>query len=504
MSRLVFTIHRWLGVIVGAIMTLWCLSGFVMMYSDYPRLSPAEQLRGLAPLGLTAAGGPGRAGLADDVLLSSARVEMMAGRPVLRAVPAMDPAHPLAHLRAGPSAYSLADGQPLAGPSIDEIGKVAAIFGVRSGIVGPVRAIFPTGIDQWTAQTRKHDAPFYRADFADRNGSQIYISGKTGEVVQATTWAQRFWGWLGAVPHWLYPTILRQNGALWGQVVIWTSLAGCFLTVTGLWTGITRLRRKRDGSIGSPFGGLWWWHHIFGLWFGLLTLTWVASGLFSMNPWGFLDSMAGPAEQQRLVGRAMPWGDVREALAALPALPRDTVRVQAAPLGGRLFLTAIGADGHITRYAADGAPAPLGEAELRIALRNGPPLASLVRLRDEDNYYYGEKLPVPLPVWRAIQNDAEQTRLYIDPASGQLIRAFDRNGRWFRWLQNGLHDLDLPILRKRPIWDLVVLPLLAMVTLVCATGTWMGWNKLRRDVLRLRRRSSSALARRGAERTRSI
>ena len=91
-------------------------------------------------------------------------------------------------------------------------------------------------------------------------------------------------------------------------------------------------------------------------------------------------------------------------------------------------------------------------------------------------------------MWRAQLADAGHTALYIDPVSGQLIRAVDRNGRNFRWLQDGLHSLDFPILRQRPLWDLVVLPLLAMVTLVCATGTWMAWNKVKRDLRRIRRR----------------
>ncbi|MET0362525.1 MAG: peptidase, partial [Sphingobium sp.] len=117
-----------------------------------------------------------------------------------------------------------------------------------------------------------------------------------------------------------------------------------------------------------------------------------------------------------------------------------------------------------------------------------PPLESLVLLQDEDAYYYSHKFPAPLPVWRAVLRDGEQTRLYIAPASGQLVRAFDSKRRWFRWLQDGLHSLDFPLLRTRPIWDLVVLPLLLMVTLVCATGTWMGVGKVRRDLRRLRRR----------------
>ncbi|MET0365814.1 MAG: PepSY domain-containing protein [Sphingobium sp.] len=487
MLKPVLVLHRWLGVVVGAIMTLWCLSGFVMMYADYPRLLPAEQLRGLAPLTPVPADGLARVALPDDIPLASARVEMMAGRPVLRIVPAIDPGRPIAQMRVTPDAFDLATGEPLAPLSATDIAKVAASFGRESGIAGGVGAITETGIDQWTVQAYRRNAPLYRIDYADPAGSQAYVSGRTGEVVQTTTRIERFWGWLGAVPHWLYPTILRQNGQLWDHVVVWTSLAGCFLTVTGLWAGIARLRRKRDGTIGSPFRRLWWWHHIFGLWFGLFTLTWVASGLFSMNPWGFLDSMAGFAERQRLAG-TMHWGEVRNAIAVLPRLPQHAVRLETAPLGGQLHMVATAGDGQSVRLAANGNPAPLGETELRRALRRGPPLASLDLLREEDSYYYSHKVPASLPVWRAVLRDAEQTRLYIAPVSGRLIRTFDSNQRKFRWLQDGLHSLDLPVLRTRPIWDLVVLPLLAMVTIVCATGTWMGFGKVRRDLRRFRRR----------------
>ena len=111
----------------------------------------------------------------------------------------------------------------------------------------------------------------------------------------------------------------------------------------------------------------------------LLTLNWVVSGLFSMNPWGFLDSIAGLAEGQHLAG-LMTWGDVRGAAGQVPVLPAGAVRVHSAPLGGRVFLVAIDRDGRITRFDASGRPAPLGEAELKVALRNGPPVAALEKL----------------------------------------------------------------------------------------------------------------------------
>ncbi|WP_294251427.1 PepSY domain-containing protein [uncultured Sphingomonas sp.] len=487
MPKAVLVLHRWLGVVIGMVMTLWCLSGFVMLYVDYPRLTPAEQLRGLPPLRLPAAAALARIDLPDDLMLASARLETLAGRTMLRVVPAAAPERRIAQIRSMPGSYDLATGALLAALSPTDLRRVASDYAAQAGIAGAVKRVAETGIDQWTVQTYRQNRPLVRIDYADPAATSVYIARRSGEVVQQTTRFERFWGWLGAVPHWLYPTLLRQNGALWSQVVIWTSLIGCFLTVTGLWVGIARLRRRKDGSFGSPYMGLWWWHHVFGLVFGVLTLTWVASGLLSMNPWGFLDSQAGAVELARLAG-PMRWDAFRTALARIEHLPADTRRLESAPLGGRIFLLAVNGAGAAVRFDAQGKPAPLQRDALAAALRPGPRVTSLTLLTDEDAYYYGHKVPASLPVWRAVLADGQATRLYIDPATGGLLRAVDGNARAFRWLQDGLHRLDLPGLRSRPLRDLVVLPLLAMVTLVCATGSWMGLRKARRDMRRLSRR----------------
>jgi hypothetical protein len=491
MLRSVLLVHRWLGIFVGALMTVWCLSGFVMMYVSYPSVTQAEQLKGLDPLILPAPEAMARVALPADTTLAGARLEMLDGRPVLRLRPAREPGHPITQMRALPTVYDLGTGQPLAPLSAEQALVVGEHFARQFGIEGRAIEAAAIPVDQWTLETARRHQPLYRVTYNDAGRSTAYVAGNSGEIVQQTTGHERFWNWLGAVPHWLYPTILRQDGALWSQVVIWTSLIGCFLTVTGVWVGISRLRRKRDGRIGSPFRGIWWWHHIFGLLFGILTLTWVASGLFSMNPWGFLDSRAGFAEGGRLAGETN-WGEVRAALDKLGTLPADTAQVRAAPLGGRMFLVAVGRDGTMTRYGADGQAALLDRTAVAAALEAGPPVRSLGLMHDEDAYYYAHHNSVKLPVWRAILDDGQQTRLYIDADSGALIRAVDQAGRGYRWLQKGLHDLDLPVLRQRPIWDLFVLPLLAAVTLVCATGTWMGVLKVGRDMRRARNRRRRA------------
>lgn len=485
--RMLLVLHRWTGVTAGAVMTLWCLTGFVMLYVDYPRLLPAEQLRGLSPLHLPAGRGWAQIPLAADTALTSARIEMVAGRPVLRVVPETGDGRAIWQMRASPLSFDLENGAALSPLSPERLSTVATEFGHNFGIDGPPTAITPISVDQWTVQAFRANSPLYRVDYADTKGSTAYIAGRTGEVVQQTTRFERLWGWLGAVPHWLYPTVLRQNPAAWSQVVIWVSLTGCFLTFTGMWIGISRLRRGKDGGVRSPYRGLWWWHHTAGLVFGLLTLTWVGSGLFSMSPWGVFDSDAGQAERHRLAG-TMDWSALHGTLAQLSELPPGTVRVESAPLGGKMALVAIAADGRMVRIDGAGKPAPLIKAELAMALQDGPRVVSLSLLPDGDDYYYAHKEPVRLPVWRAVLADPQATRLYIDAVSGTLLRTVDGPGRAERWLWNAPHSFDLAGPRQHPWRHILILPLLAGVTLVCATGTWMSTRKLGRDLRRLRRR----------------
>ena len=82
--RAILFIHRYLAVAVGILMTLWCLSGFVMMYQGYPALDNGERLAGLEPLNLSDC--CELAGLPEgDARAPSFRVEMLLGDPVLRA-----------------------------------------------------------------------------------------------------------------------------------------------------------------------------------------------------------------------------------------------------------------------------------------------------------------------------------------------------------------------------------------------------------------------------------
>jgi hypothetical protein len=473
MKSLIIT-HRYVGVVLGVLMTVWCLSGFVMMYQPYPATSPAERQAGLETLDLSSC--CATLPITDDALLGNARIEMLGGAPVLRMTGAD-----------GPETFALATGDQLAPLSEAGIRSIAATWAAGHNIASELPALETIHNDQWSVQGVRRWQPLWRIAFNDPSGSWIYVDGKTGEVVQDVNAHERFWNWLGAIPHWLYPTILRENAPLWNEVVIWSSAIGCFLVVTGMVIGFIRLRGKSGALWPYRYRPMWMWHHVLGTFAGILILTWTFSGLLTMTPWGLLESK--PAIDRSAVASEMNWGEARaiiERSKADPALANATV-LRAAPFMGQPYLIAVARDGKQTRLGANG-PAPLRQDEIASGLSaRGGLLASgkLDLLTAEDDYYYGHKQPVELPVWRVTLTDPDQTHVYINAATGEA-RIVDATAKRYRWWESGLHSLDFSFMRARPIWDIITLILLAAVTLACATGAWLSFTRVGADVSRLR------------------
>ena len=49
-KRWLYLLHRWAGITLCLFFAMWFISGVVMMYVGYPKLTPAERLGHLAPL----------------------------------------------------------------------------------------------------------------------------------------------------------------------------------------------------------------------------------------------------------------------------------------------------------------------------------------------------------------------------------------------------------------------------------------------------------------------
>jgi hypothetical protein len=225
------------------------------------------------------------------------------------------------------------------------------------------------------------------------------------------------------------------------------------------------------------------WHHLGGLAAGLLTLTWVASGLVSMNPWGLLEGGDDPRAQPAAFGL----GDLRRAILAAKAAGVTGRQLTAAPFDGRVYLMADG-----VRRDAAGRPAPLTPADLAAAAKRLGPIQEAGLLRREDQYYRGHHEPVVLPVYRVIATDG--VRFYLDPASGRLLRTVDGPSRGYRWLFEGLHRFDFVDGADRGAgWAGAMVALLALAGLGVATGVWLGWRRASSDIAGLLRRKAPKL-----------
>ncbi len=202
-------------------------------------------------------------------------------------------------------------------------------------------------------------------------------------------------------------------------------------------------------------------------------LTWVGSGLVSMNPWGFLDSGDSRHRAVEALGGAPTSGaQLRQSLNALASapLPHGIVSVQSAPLFGQLYLVAAAADGSRWRVDTRGSPAPIGGAQwaqISAALGGGVAKNDAVPelISEGDAYYYSHRgSPAPFPVYRIILGDEQNTRYYLDPVSGAPLESVDSNDRWYRWLHQGLHTMDfLPAFRGAPRMG----PVDALLTIRC-------------------------------------
>jgi hypothetical protein len=478
--RFAFALHRWMGVTLGLLMLLWCLTGIVMIWAPYPSTTLGSRdyrVEGLAPIAL-----PDQVAFPEipgTATLSSARIEMLGDRPVI--------ALAWQGGQGGRGLFDLSTAQKIEQVSEAEAQEVARTYVVRHGIAGEPSIKRLSERDEFTvAGYFNSGRPFFEVRLNDAEKTMLYISSKTGDVRQRTTESLRLWSWLGAIPHWLYFTELRKDTALWTQVIIWTSLAGCFLTLLGLFIGIRQFRRRHSTSkLASPYRGAKFWHHMSGLVFGVLVLTFTFSGFASMQPWGWLES--GPAAGEavdRLSGKPVAWVEARPALetqiAALRVSQQETVQLSWSRKEGASFFIHRLADGSRQRFAASGSLAPFDAASQQRAasLLAGEGAAPKIDLMTQgDTFYYPGAAASDFPIVRITVPEMDETRFYLDPVTGDVRFVADPGARGFRWWHLALHTFDV---MRSPIREIVILLAMLGVTAVCGFGAWLGLRKLAR------------------------
>jgi uncharacterized iron-regulated membrane protein len=479
--RWLYIIHRWIGIVTCLLFAMWFVSGIVMMYVAFPQLTERERLTALPPIAW------------DRVLIAPDRAMANAGVTSyprdLRLVMLDDtPVYRLLDWSGTHKTISATDGHLIDGISSAQALAIASHdpSAVHPQMIGPIAR------DQWSV-TAHYDPlrPLFLVSLGDKEGTELYVSARTGELALDTTRRERIWNWLGSIPHWIYPTILRQDGAIWRLVVLWISGICIVVAVSGFWIGILRLRWRQHYARGTitPYRGWMAWHHIAGLVGGIFVLTWIFSGWLSLDPGRYFAS-GGPTRDMaaRYAGHEAP-----QIVAAFRStLPHRAVEARFVWVGGRPLMVLIDCDGHeIATDPVSGGATTLTDDEIFAAARRLVPNATMttaLRLDRFDAYWYPHHNERALPVLRVGFDDAARSWFYIDPRNGDVLARMDDSRRTYRWLFNALHSLDFSLLlRHRPAWDIVVWALSLIGMIVSTSGIIIGWRRLRRSVTKRRR-----------------
>lgn len=472
-KRWLYLVHRWIGIASCLLFATWLLSGLVMIYVPFPSLTARETARGqdaidwlrvnVQPLAALEQAGTG--------LPRSMALEMRDASPVWRIEPWTGSA----------VTVPATAGEKLAPVDASLARRVAERFGGN-----PAGTIKLLDRDQWTvAGGFDRHRPLWKVSLADAVGTELYVSSASGGVVQKTDRRERFWNWVGSVPHWIYPTVLRQNNEAWRQVVMWVAGPCIAAIVTGMWIGILRVRvgkrRFRDGRI-IPYRGWMCWHHIAGLTGGFALLTWMFSGWLSVDPFHLFASRGIATRSLAVYAHASP--PLPLAPWKLATLAPDARRMTINWAAGRELLTIDRADAPVILDARTLKAPQRSWNDLQAAVRKLVPDASVIsvqRLTTPDAYWYEVGSPPKLPILRVRFDDAAATWVHIDPDSGMLLGDLDARRRLYRWCFDLLHKWDLNGLTlNRPSWDILLWSLSIVGLVTSVSGILIAWRRLRR------------------------
>ena len=483
LSRYISAFHRWLGIALCLMFAMWFATGSVLSFVPFPALSADERIARSEPLDMK------RLGVDFNIALAA-----VGTRPIERArlISVQGEPRYVLSLRNQPAvSISAQTGQTLPQVSSSTARAIAAEFSGHE--IGAIRG--PFDYDQWTVHGA-YDAyrPFYKLSARDAAGTELYVSARTGEVLQWTRRNERAWNYIGAVAHWINPTFLRKHYAPWREVIWILSLSGVVFASAGLFLGVIRYlnwkRQRRSGL--SPFRGLLRWHHSIGLFAGLLVLSWILTGWLGLDGIVFFsDDQPTAAQIERM--RAVSLTDAARAfpvsvLAQLGA-PRE---IEFTALAGRPLL--------LLRDRSPGSARVLSivpgmsgvrtdtqvpDGWLSSAIQGAWPAVRVVRVEhiDSSDAYSLRVRPFPPTARRFVLDGTPETWVHMDAATGQVISIMDTSRRIHRWLVDGPHTFDFPLLNEAgPLWHVLLLMATTAGFLFSCTGVVLAFRRLRKSL----------------------
>ena len=484
-KKLLLQIHDLSGTLLSLMFVIWFLSGFVLIYAGFPHASRQERFLHLSFLEHSDF---------DSIqmplqLSGKVELEKRNGIPVYRAYKG----------RKAQKVYNAF--------SLDQWKKCSEkeALALAEDFVGTKALTIQKldELDQWMPWTYYRPMlPIYKISMADKAHTRIYISEKSGSIVQETTRASRWAARVGAIPHWVYFRSLRMQEGLWAKVITILASLGVLASLSGLIVGFIRLRKRKKGEKKywhsfSPYKKFWYkWHHISGFVFGFFVFTFVLSGLVSVTN---IPKWLVPVHAK--VSAKKSWNqtpDMKQfskvSMADFWNVLEDTTEIRKVAfkkvMDKPCFWLYRNNFEKAEVYAVDQdvihSKKNYSETEVRRWCEQRFPKVNydLQEQKEFDAYYQPTGMAArPLPVWQINLQNADHTRMYIDTKSGEVLTSYNTNQRWRRWSYRSLHSLNFPFL-KRHEWlrKLILIVISIGGTAVSISGFVLGIVSIKRKL----------------------
>ena len=487
LKRIIYSIHRVLGTFLSILFLVWFLSGFVMIYHSFPKVTPQDRNQ---TIGVLSADMPEASKVLNriypDTMIEKINLKVTSYGQSVFEVSTQD------------SSYNLvADSSEFI-----QKGSYAQIeeYARKWSTADITKVDTLSEVDQWIPFNRlMKDMPIYKFHFGDSQKHQLYISSVSGETLQFTDSNSRFWAWLGAIPHWVYFTSLRQDGQLWSTTVIWLSGLGSVMCLIGLVLGVyilTKQYRKKK-KLGTPYRKFSYkWHHVLGFVFGIFVFTFVFSGMMSLASipdWIIKESK--PSGKRGILGSSsmLPLNEYQlDYRTILLYYTNDVKSIEWTSFDRTPIYKVVTTDSIYVLDASASNIVPLSLTEQVVKNKYTSQYKEPITLsvmNEYDNYYVDRKNKLPLPVYKIDIDDADKTSYYVNPKTGDT-RIYTTKGRVQKWMYQGLHTFNFKLLAEYPIlWNLVMWVTMIGGTLVSLSGVLLSYKYLRRKYKRLTRKN---------------
>lgn len=489
--KLLRFLHKWLGIFMAPLLVMWFFTGFFMIFfKAYPRVEKEQAYTLMDPIGAIDSL-PSPAQLSDwyqthttsDAQLRAISLRREAGHAELTLKGSQ-----------GEVAMDLLTQQPLTDtpPTLNDVkAQTLRLTGYSPAEIDTLHQL-----TQWLPfASRREDLPFIKVTVGDPKSTTLYFSGKNGHLLQATTGSNRWAAYISTIPHWIYFWQLREHEELWRNLFVVLCSIGCVMIISGMIVGIvwTVKSRRSSKKRWSPFtlkSGAWlYWHHIAGLLFGLVVLSWMFSGWMTVRrlpKW-----ISGPdprIELSALADIGTIGTDETLQFQTLLAQYPDAKQITFAHYMGRPYYRVEEGDHSATYLEINGsniAPMALSEEEILSYLQSLDLGIEVKQSRVMDHYdgYYlpqpREKESLPLPVVEV--TTTEGTTLYI-ALKAPIVTVQNRATRLNDIVYHKLHSYKYLWAYHHPTLRICVMYFLLTGGLVVSvTGIVIAWRALKRS-----------------------